>query len=454
MAAIQQAPEIPPSVGISWRSNFAWALSGNVVYAACQWGMVVALAKLGNSFMLGQFSLGLAIATPVLMLANLQLRAAQATDAKHHYSFGEYLGLRIVTTSIGLAAIALIACTGRYERETAMVILGVGLIKGIEAFSDIFYGLFQLHDHLDQVGKSMIFRGAASLIALGAGLYAMRRLVWGLVALAVAWFTVLFCFDARRGQRFARLESAGPAAQGKGGWQSVKPKFHLRRQWKLVRLTLPLGIVMTLVSLNLSMPRYFIHASLGEHQLGIFSAMAYTTVAVATFADALGHSTIPRMSRMYASGQLAWFRESLLKLVALGAGLGLVGFAVARSFGPQLLTILFGAEYAAHTEVFVWLVMAAGISCIASLLNYGITSARCFRVQVPMFLIVVASNALACARLIPTRGLVGAALAMVVASLVHLTAATGILLYVLSSQAKNAAFIKPAEIYCNDWERL
>src|SRR5207249_11641930 len=63
LPVIEQVSErhvAPLEGGMSWRSNFAWALSGNVVYAACQWGMVIALAKLGNSFMVGQFSLGLA----------------------------------------------------------------------------------------------------------------------------------------------------------------------------------------------------------------------------------------------------------------------------------------------------------------------------------------------------------------------------------------------------------
>jgi O-antigen/teichoic acid export membrane protein len=158
------------------------------------------------------------------------------------------------------------------------------------------------------------------------------------------------------------------------------------------------------------------------------------------------------MSRMYASGQLARFRAALSKLVAFGAGFGLAGYAAARSYGGPLLAILFGTEYAAHAKVFVWLVMAAGISCIASLLNYGITSARCFRVQVPMFLIVVAGNALACAWLVPSRGLAGAALAMVMASVVHLAAASGILLYLFSSHPNQAPFTKPIEAYCNDWE--
>ena len=55
---------------LSLRSNFAWAVTGNTIYAICQWGMVVALAKFGSTLMVGQFSLGLAIVTPVLMLSN------------------------------------------------------------------------------------------------------------------------------------------------------------------------------------------------------------------------------------------------------------------------------------------------------------------------------------------------------------------------------------------------
>jgi O-antigen/teichoic acid export membrane protein len=450
----EQPPNVPQQESAaSWRSNFAWALSGNVVYAACQWGMVVSLAKLGSSFMVGQFSLGLAIATPVLMFASLQLRAVQATDARRQYSFREYLGLRLMTTLIGLAVIAVITRAGSYQRGTAMVILAVALIKAIEALSDIFYGLFQLNDRLDQIGKSMMFRGAVSVIVLSAGLYFTRNIVAAIVLLATAWLAVLLGFDARRGRRFASLTPGqGEGSEPRRKWRQVWPKFSLLRQWKLVRLSLPLGIVMTLVSLNLSLPRLFVHASLGEHELGIFSAMAYTTVAVATFADALGHSMIPRMSRFYAGGNLTAFRSSLAMLVALGAVFGLAGFVTAQVLGARLLRILFTAEYAAHAGVFLWLVAAAGISCIASLLHYGITSARCFGIQVPMFVLVAGSNALACSWLVPSSGLKGAALSMVIAACVHLTVSAAVLMYLIYSPAKYAAAREVPESCFENWE--
>jgi len=36
-----------------------------VIYSGCQWGTLVLLAKLGNPTMVGQYSLALAIATPI-----------------------------------------------------------------------------------------------------------------------------------------------------------------------------------------------------------------------------------------------------------------------------------------------------------------------------------------------------------------------------------------------------
>ena len=443
----------PSMAGLSLRSSFFWALTGNLVYAACQWGMIVALAKLGSSFMVGQFSLGLAIATPVLMFTNLQLRSVQATDAMHQYSFQEYLGLRMTTTLVGVIAIACITWIGGYQRVTAMVILAVGCAKGFEALSDIFYGLFQLNDRLDQTATSMMLRGILSMIGLGLGLYLTRQVFWGALALALIWMLVLISFDARRSRLFLPPIKPIPLKQDwKYRWAKVRPRFSFRHQWKLVRLTFPLGIVMMLVSLNLNMPRYFVHSYMGEHQLGIFSALAYATVALTLVADAMGHSAIPGMARLFASGDIVAFRTLLLKLVAFGVLLGTVGAILAKFLGHLVLTISYSPVYAAHAGVFVWLMSAAGVSCAASLFTYGITASRSFRIQVPLFALVVGSNALACAVLVPVAGLRGAAIAVFVAAVVHLIIAAVVVQHLFSTGKKDAACAAAANAYYEHWD--
>src|SRR5580704_15153177 len=84
------------------RVAFSWTLAGNVIYAACQFGMLSALAKLGNPSVVGQYALALAVAAPVFMLTNLQLRGVQSTDAKHEYDFPDYFTLRVISSLFGL----------------------------------------------------------------------------------------------------------------------------------------------------------------------------------------------------------------------------------------------------------------------------------------------------------------------------------------------------------------
>ena len=379
-------PAVAPVVsGLSLRSNFAWVAGRKRGVRGVPMGHDCRAGKIGQLVMVGQFSLGLAIATPVLMFTNLHLRAVQATDARRLYSFAEYLQLRTFMTLVAIAVIAGIACFENYERQTAMVILAVALAKGIETLSDIHYGLFQLNDRLDQTGTSMMLRGAFSVVALSAGLYLTRDIFWACVGLALVWLAALLLFDFRRGRRFVAFsEKCARSSSWKSFWRPENRAKGFRRQWNLMRLALPLGIVTTMASINLNMPRYFIEARMGVHQLGIFSALAYATVAITLVSDSLGHCAIPRMSRLYAAGKLAEFRSVLLQLSGIGGALGLAGLAVAKIMGTRLLTIFYSPEYAAGSRVFIVLMLATAIHCVAGMLTSGIMSARCFRIQVPV----------------------------------------------------------------------
>lgn len=443
----------PDGPGLSIRSNFAWALSGNLSYAACQWGIIVALAKLTSSFMVGQFALGLAIVTPVLMFTNLQLRSVQATDAQRRYSFGEYLGVRSVTILVALGVLALIALEGEYIHATALVILAVAASKAVEALSDVFYGLFQFRDRLDFTGRSMMLRGVLSLAVFSGCLYMTRDVLWGVAGLVASFLTVLIFFDLRKGLWLLSgvappNRRVRPASQ----WALARPRYCFRKQARLVWLSLPLGVVMTLLSLNLNMPRYFIHAAFGEHQLGIFSAMAYMMVAVTTVGDAMGQSAVPRMSRLYAAGRLAELRALLLKLVICALLIGLSGIAVAKVGGRFLLEMFYSPEYAGYGSVFVLLMASAAVSVVASVLTVGITSSRHFRIQVLMFAVTVIANATACFLLVPKFGLTGAAISMVIAALVHVGVAGAVMVRLLFPAPARGATEKIREPLCGNWE--
>ncbi len=406
---------------LSLRANFTWTFVGNVVYSACQWGMLAVLAKLGTAEMVGQFSLGLAVTAPVVMLTNLQLRAVQATDAQGEYAFDSYLGLRLVMTALALAGIVGVVWVSGFRVETAWIVLVIGLSKAIEAVSDVFYGLFQKHERMDRVAGSLMIRGPLSLAMLGIGVYLTDSALWGTAGLVVAFLLVLVGYDIRSGLQILRTASQpGGIRFGDSAWGMAR---HRRWKWGtlagLAWLALPLGVVMMLISLNTNIPGYFIERYLGERALGIFSAMAYLVVAGNQVVVALGNSASPRLARHYAQEDVAAFRALLLKLVGIGALLGLAGILISSVAGREILTVLYRAEYAEYPRVFLWLMGAAAIKYVASFLGYGMTAARYFQAQMPLFAIVAGVTAVTCLWLIPSHGLRGAAMTLAVSAVVQ-----------------------------------
>jgi O-antigen/teichoic acid export membrane protein len=419
---------------LTLRRNFSWTFIGNAVYAACQWGMLIVMAKLGNPEMVGQFTLGLAITAPVIMFTNLHLRSVQATDAKRQYLFGDYLGLRLISIGLALFLILGVTFAAGYRWRTSLIILVIGLAKAFEAISDVFYGLIQQHERMDRIAMSMMIKGPLSLLLLGVGVYLTNSALWGAVGLAVAWAIVLVSYDIHSGALMLnRLPRTLQSEISGTGYLSMalRPRWHLETQRQLIWLSLPLGVVMMLISLNSNIPRYFIERYLGERELGFFAAIAYLMVAGGMVVNALGESVNARLAKYYAAGDSTAFRTLLFKLLLIGALLGGTGVLVALVAGRQILTLLYQREYAEYANLFVWLMLATGINYVSSFLGYGMMAARYFRIQIPIFASVTTISAMICFWLIPTLGLLGAAIALVVGAVLQAGISLGVIVHAL-----------------------
>jgi len=105
-------------------------------------------------------------------------------------------------------------------------------------------------------------------------------------------------------------------------------------------------------------------------------------------------------------------------------GLVLASFVVSAAtlFGRQVLLVLYGSEYASSEQLFVWLSAAAGITFVASFVGTGLTAARHFRIQFPLFLSITAINVALCFSWVRSDGLMGAAKALTVVAAIQLIA--------------------------------
>lgn len=398
----------------SLRSNFTWTFFSNAIYAACQWVMLVILAKVGNPTLVGQFVLGTAVSAPIFMLFNMHLRGVQATDARHEFTFGDYLALRIVASFAALVAIDAIVVVFGYSGTTAAVILIIGLGRALDAVSDIYYGLLQQQERMDAIAPPMIANGALSVLGLALGMLVGNSVVWAATGWTVASGLAL-AVNVRRTPVVLR--------QGASVVGAFRPRWSTATARRLTALSLPLGISTLLGSLTTNVPRYVVEHELGSHELGIFVALASVTVVGTTVVSALGQAVSPRLARAFAAKDVVAFRALLLRLVTLGVAGGFMALFVAIVAGGRLLTLLYAAEYASDRSVFVWLMAGSGIAFVASFLGFAMTSMRRFRLQVPLTAASLVVLAVSSALLIPRYGLNGAAVAYLAGALAQATGA-------------------------------
>ena len=427
---------MPQPKSLTLRQNFSWTFVGNIVYAASQWGILVVLAKLGSPEMVGQFTLGLAVTAPIILFANLQLRQIQTTDVDLKYQFGDYLGLRLICAGLSLLTICIIALTAGYRWETSLVILVIGVAKVLESISDVFHGLFQYHERMDRIALSLMIKGPLSLLLLSIGVWLTGDVLGGTVGLAAIWALVLVLYDIPNGLAVLKAATGSETAvSSQQHW--LQPRFNLSNLRSLVSLALPLGLVMMLISLNVNIPRYFIEHHLGDRELGIFSALSYLMVAGNIVVSALGQSATPRLAQYYTAGKGQDFQNLVVKTVLIGAVLGGIFILMAAIAGQQILTLLYRPEYAERGYLFLLLMVAAGIGYVASFLGYAMTAAQYFRVQLPLFIVATGISALACFWLIPSQGLVGAAIASIVSAVVQAIFSLGVIIYAIRKLTKS-----------------
>jgi O-antigen/teichoic acid export membrane protein len=390
------------------RVNFSWTLIGNLVYAACQWAMLSVLAHLGKPEMVGQFALGLAVTAPVLMCANLNLRSVQATDSQREYSFANYLRLRLFTTSLVLPIILGIAWFSGYRGVTLAAILIIGLAKSFESLSDIYYGLMQQNEQMRPIAISMMVKGALSLAAMAIVLKTTGSLIWAVVFLAATWALIFFVYDLPQGRRLLSLFGDSKCDSRPQLVQAGSTPILMR----LAILAAPMGLVMFLISFNSNVPRYFIEKQLGLRELGIFAALSYLIMASNTVVGALGQSATPRLSHYYATARRKDFVALLAKLAVIATVIGALGVLGAALVGKPLLALLYGAEYSRYGALFVWIMVVSWLTDLGSMMGYGMTAARRFKVQAPLYGAVVIATFISCWMLIPPLGLLGATLAI------------------------------------------
>jgi len=422
---------------------FSWLFLAFIIIALSQFLVNVLLVKFCDKALVGRFALANAITIPIFAFTSLDLDTLQITDAKNQYEFADYFNLRLVTSGFALFLSIIIPTFVGYSWDIIVVVSLLALLRALEAISTTLYGLIQKREQMKTIAFLGIAKSVISIGLLGLILYLTGNLVLGILCLIVFRIIYLFIYESPSSLRITNSDDLLTI----NGLPSQPPRIDLsnlfNKKWysqklfTLTKLALPMGIVTLLVSFNANVPRYLIEKYLGEASLGVFASIASLMTIGDTVLNPLGASTIPRMSRYYAEGNFKIFWQILSKLIAIAIVMGVIILATCWLFGQPILETIYRKEYGQYTQLLIVLMLAGSVEDISSFIGQSITATRSFRTKMVVSATVVTISALIALWLIPSQGLNGAAIAILIGSAIDLVLNSFAILYIAKQHHNN-----------------
>lgn len=378
-----------------WKET-AWSVVGEVGYAGGSFAVLVLLAQLGSVEALGQYTLGLAIATPAILATNLHLRPAYVVDPGR-WGYGAYLGVRRLSIPLALLLTAMVALIAGYDTRTVLVVMAVAGLRAWESVSDILLAPAQRAEHMAAVGRSRAARGLLTAGGLAVGLALTGDALWGLGLALLLLAGLSLGHDRATARRFGPLVPDPPS----------------RALWSLARHTLPIGMAATLLSAATTMPSVALEYTHDLTTLGFLGAVLSIMYVGNVLNVALGNATIPRLARHHTRSRTD-LRRLLLRLLLVVAGLNALLVLGTIGLGEHYLRWVYGEAFVAYTPALWWAAVAAAVAGLANMMSQAITAMGRFRDQLRLNAVALVGSAVATALLVPRYGLGGAVFALLV----------------------------------------
>ncbi|WP_314129782.1 lipopolysaccharide biosynthesis protein [Schaalia odontolytica] len=382
--------------------DYLWNTAASLMSSLAVVIMGVAIVRSGatDSFaraQYGLFTLALAIGQQYQTVGLYEVRTFHVTDVRRRFDFGTYLSTRLLTCLVMVALITYHSWNASthdpYPAFT--VIAAMALLRIFDAFEDVYYSEFQRSGRLDIAGKACFARIFTTTL-LWSGLYWFSQdlLLSTLVTFALTCVVLVVAYGL-------------PAR----GVFSLLPSLNIRGITGILWECLPLFIAAFLNQYLANAPRFAIHASLGDEELGVFAIIYMPAVAINMLSLFVFRPLLTRMAMRWTERKQGEFFSIVRRGLLTTAGAFAVVATVTYVIGAPLLTLVFGTDVSGYVGELMVLVLAGALNAAGVILYYALATMRRLRAVLVAYVAAGATAYVIAPLLTNSHAMMGASLA-------------------------------------------
>ena len=278
---------------VSEQKNIIWNMIGSFLYAFASMVLSIAVVQLAGEDAGGVFTFAFTtFGQHMFMAAYFGIRPFQITDTGEKYTFGDYLGLRLITCGLAI-----------------LVGFGYVLVSG----------------RLYLTGKSNAFRTILSVTCFLGSLAVTGELLTASIWAVGAQFVGFFLFD------FLVIRELPNVT-----WKSGRGK-----KFQLFRDNILLFFSVVLDFYIFSASKYAIEAHMADRDLAVYGAIFMPTSVINLVAGFVIRPYLTKLAVDWETGHLKAFRKIIMNLALIIAALTVLAVGGAWLLGIPVISLLY-----------------------------------------------------------------------------------------------------------------
>lgn len=312
--------------------NFIWNSLGTGINSFNSLFFLIIVTRVNDIQTAGIFSIAYATATILYTLAMYSGRLCQVTDIKNKIKDKDYIVTRFLTCIVMLIMATGFLIIKQYSGFKTTIFALLAIFKGIEAFSDILYGVMQKNDLLYKSGMSLSLKGFIGIAAFLLIDLITRDLRLACMAVIVVNLVILIVYD----YLMISKKLIEPEKVNKENVLSIiKSEF-------FVFVNSFAGIYI------LNAPKYAIDSFLTEDIQAIYGYIMMPATVMTLFTQFIVMPFLGNLKELYEQNKLKEIEKITLKIKLIVIAFGAFAVLAAFLLGPEFLGLIYGLDLTAY----------------------------------------------------------------------------------------------------------
>lgn len=187
---------------MQFKKNFLWNIIGTGFNAFNSLFFMIAITRINGVENAGIYTIAYSTACILYMIGIYAGRVYQVTESNKNITDKDYVLNRVISCGTIIFISLIFVLIRGYDLYKSSIFIILAVYKALEAFCDVFYGIFQKNNYLDKVGKSSFIKALLGVVIFIAVDIVTKNLILACSSIIIVYIVVIIFFDIVQSRHF------------------------------------------------------------------------------------------------------------------------------------------------------------------------------------------------------------------------------------------------------------